>query len=121
VLRAALPTELEGVPVDVRPANPLQTMRHGDPARYAALTAGPRQEYEVPDFAGEIRFDTEGAATTPELLAAARPHKDKLDYERPEGVSLDTFQEDMELTLNINPDAGWHVLHDFLVNTPETW
>lgn len=116
VVRAGLPTEFEGVPVDVRPANPLQAMRHTNPARYAALAAGPRQEYEVPEFPGEVRFDT-GAATPPsELLAAARPHKEQLRYERPEGFTqLETFQENMELTLNISPDAGWLVLRDFLV------
>lgn len=92
VVRAALPAEFEEVPVDVRPANPLQAMRHSNPASYAALAAGPRQEYEVPEFPGEIRFDG-GAATTSELLAAARPRKTDLrPYKRPAGFTqLETF------------------------------
>jgi len=118
VVRAALPSDLKGVSVDVRPANSLQALRHNNPPRYAALAAGPRQEYEVPEFPGEIRFAAEGAIPMPDLLAAAKVKKTKLDYERPENVSLDEFTENMELTLNISPDAGWQVLRDFLEDAP---
>jgi hypothetical protein len=117
-LRAALPAEVEGVPVDVRPANPLQALRRDEPKRYAVLAAGPRLEYALPEFKGEVRFDAAGAGTERELLEAARSQKDPLKYERPTGVSLEAFEEEMDLTLNISPDAGWQVLRDFLVNSP---
>ena len=114
--KAVLAGKLGDMPVDVRSANPLQTLRHTDPQRYAALAAGPRQEYEVPDFPSEVRFgDTPDTAA---LLEAARARKEELDYTRPEGVTLDEITADMTLTFNVSPDAGWQVLKNFLAGSP---
>jgi hypothetical protein len=117
-VRAALPTDIESVPLDIRTANPLQSLRHTNPGEYAALASGPRQEYDAPDFPGEIRFGAEANSEASELLAATRQRKLEVEYTRPDGVPLDVIEEDMVLTLHASPDAGWQELQKFLTATP---
>lgn len=117
-VRASLPAAVAGVPLDVRAANALQTLRHNRPTEYALLASGPRQEYEVPDFAGEIRFGDGLPPDMVALLGASRPNKPKLDYTRPAGVTLNDITEPMTLTLHASPDAGWQLLQEFLATNP---
>ena len=112
IVRSALPATLGDVPVDVRAANPQQAFRHAQPAAYAALASGPRQEYAVPSFPGELRFGSDDQI--PQVLEATRQTKQHLPYALPEGVELGDFTEQMTLTLHASPDAGWAVLRPFL-------
>jgi PLD-like domain len=122
-IRAALPDSIEGVPVNVRPATVQQQFRHDNPRAYAVLASGPRREYEVPDFPGEIHFAEPGQQSAPEstaaeLMGAARNHKTQLDYTRPHTVTLDPIEEEMTLQLHASPDAGWQMLREFLTSAP---
>jgi hypothetical protein len=123
-VRDRLPATVGGVPLDVRPATPQQVLRHTNPSAYAAIASGPRQEYEVPEFPGEIDFGAEPGQRSPEaqavtLMGAARQHKQRIPYTRPNGVTLDPVQEQMTLTLHVSPDAGWQLLEPFLSQADE--
>src|SRR5438067_5928035 len=45
-----LPSQVEGVPVDIRPATAAEALRHAEPDRYARLAAQ-RPEFEAGAFA----------------------------------------------------------------------
>ncbi|GAC1338426.1 MAG: hypothetical protein NVSMB18_04810 [Acetobacteraceae bacterium] len=116
---AKLPAAIDGIPLDVRPATPLQQLRHNNPALYAATASGSREEYALADYPGQITF---GAAQPAEpantaLFAAARPQKTRLEYTRPD-VSLDPVTEPMRLVLHASPDTGWVQLKQFLTEAP---
>lgn len=120
-VRARLPEAIDGVPLDIRAASPLHTLRRANPQAYAAIASGPRQEYEVPEFSGEIHFGEGGAeSTAAELMGAARRQRQKqpLAYERPADVTLDPVEEEMTLQLHASPDAGWQMLQPFLTGAP---
>jgi len=98
-------------------------LRRDKPGAYAAVASGPRQEYALPEFPGEVHFAPPGAEHAPEtqaaaLMGAARTHKQQIPYQRPAGVSLDPVEEDMSLTLHASPDAGWQMLKPFLTEAP---
>ena len=112
---AKLPKEIENVPVDLRAATAQQEFRRANPDRYAAIAAGPRQEYGVPEFPGEVFFASGGEKVAAELMGAARAaRKTPVDYTRPAGVTLDPVVENMTLDLHASPDAGWQMLQQFL-------
>jgi PLD-like domain len=120
---AHLPPAIDGVPLDIRAANAIQMLRRNKPEAYAAVASGPRQEYALPEFPGEVHFPAPGAQRAPEveaaeLMGAARAHKEQIEYTRPDGISLDPVEEDMSLTLHASPDAGWQMLKSFLTEAP---
>ncbi|MBV9703671.1 MAG: hypothetical protein JO163_13160 [Methylobacteriaceae bacterium] len=115
-LAGALPKNIDGVPVDVRPAGVMKQMRVDDLPRYMALGAA-RHELRDPEFADETFFDKNGkpiGPSTVSALAAARPRKEEIQYTPAAGVSLDEVTEDISLVLHVSPDAGLGQLTDFL-------
>ena len=112
----AIPTQVEGIPVDIRQAGMLDLMRSDDPQRYAVFLSNARREMVPPTFPYE-RDVTSGlplsATFGDTALAAAAPAKQKIPYTAPQGTNLNRVSEAMALTLNVSPDAGWVTLKDF--------
>ncbi|HYZ22732.1 MAG TPA: phospholipase D-like domain-containing protein [Rhodopila sp.] len=117
VLAAALPHNLEGVPVDIRPAGVMKQMMADQPFRFVAL-GSVRHELREPVFPDEVFFDANGqplpASPAADALAAGHPKKPHVDYTPAAGVTLDEVTENVTLILHISPDAGWAQLSDFL-------
>lgn len=111
-----LPTELSGVPIEVREAAPLGRMKATRPAAYQALAERARIEQHVPDFPFEHVF-AEPAAAEP---AAARrgPPKEEIPY-KPAAAPLDPITGTLSVICSASPDAGWPVLRDFLARTQQ--
>lgn len=114
-LKAALPQQVQGVPVDIRPANALDLQRADDAARYAVM-AEARHELRQPEFPDQTRFDGAGEVERQAplaLLQAARPQKPELPYTHP-AKPLDPVTGPFSLVLHASPDAGWDQLSTFL-------
>ena len=109
---SGLPSEIGGVPVEVRPATPVESLRHDDPSLYAAVAV------ERPEFRGaafdELRPDSgaveEAGGLGPGVLAA----KPRLPYTAPAGASLKPVTGNFTMTCHASPDAGWPTLREFL-------
>ena len=111
----SLPTEIQGVPVDVRRATPLEQLRFENPGAFARLAAhrlelragafpeldpaGPPVPVEVPRAPG-------GAG-----VGGAKPN---LPYSGPPNVQLSQVTDTFTMTCSASPDAGWTTLKPFL-------
>jgi phosphatidylserine/phosphatidylglycerophosphate/cardiolipin synthase-like enzyme len=117
-LQAALPPAIDNVPIDVRAADAMQTMRASNPSQYLAL-ANARHELRQPDFPGEVFFDGQGNVLQehPAPLAAfsaAHPGKEHIAYTPAPDSNLDFVESSVSLVLHASPDAGWEQLSSFL-------
>ncbi|RDK00303.1 phospholipase D-like domain-containing protein [Paraburkholderia lacunae] len=115
---ASLPKVFDGVPVEVRAAGPMESLRALDPAKYFAL-AEARHELRQPDFADQVFFDGQGNehANPPMPLTAfatARAQKEEIAYTPAPGASLDAVTAQVSLVLHASPDAGWAELSNFI-------
>ncbi|MFM0130295.1 phospholipase D-like domain-containing protein [Paraburkholderia sediminicola] len=122
-LQAALPKQIDGVPVDVRAADTMESMQALDPSRYCTL-AEARHELRQPDFADQVFFDGQGnpLASPPAPLrafVAARARKVEIPYTPAPDVSLDAVTEQVSLVLHASPDAGWAELSNFIAGVRE--
>lgn len=122
-LQAALPMQIDGVPVDVRAADAMESMQALEPSRYCAL-AEARHELRQPFFADQVFFDRQGnaLASPPAPLiafAAARARKEQIPYTPAPGASLDSVTERVSLVLHASPDAGWAKLSNFIAGVRE--
>lgn len=136
-LRAALPREVGGVPVDVRVASAAKERMLTEPAAFAR-TAGPAPDRgAVPEFADEVDLTGEpGASGHPgasgasgasrasgavvpavQFEAAAKP---QLPYTPPPTAALTPITGSMRVTLSASPDSGWPTLGAFLAGVRET-
>ncbi|MFJ8896056.1 phospholipase D-like domain-containing protein [Leifsonia sp. NPDC102414] len=121
-LRAALPGDVDGFPVDVRVASAAKQQSLSEPAAYAR-TAGPAPDRgAVPEFADEL--DLTGAsggvgAVVPHVAFAAAA-KPQLAYTPPAGATLSPVSGTMTVTLSASPDSGWPTLGAFLSGVRET-
>lgn len=105
-----LPAQVDGVPIEVREASPLERLRATQPAVHLALTERTRAEQHDPDFPFEHIF----AAAPPQALAAAHhPPKPEIPY-RPPAAPLDPITDTVTLVCHASPDAGWPTLSAFL-------
>lgn len=104
-----LPTQIGGVPVEVREASPLERLKATQPAVHAALKERARPEQHTPDFPFEHSF-----TTPPQAVAAPerRPSKPEIPY-RPAAPPLDPLTDTLTVICNASPDAGWPTLRDF--------
>ncbi|RKE38040.1 phospholipase D-like protein [Paraburkholderia sp. BL23I1N1] len=122
-LQSALPRQIDGVPVDVRAADAMESMQALDPSRYCAL-AEARHELRQPYFADQVFFDKQGnaLASPPAPLvafAAARAHKDEIPYTPAPDANLNSVTEQVSLVLHASPDAGWAELSNFIAGVRE--
>jgi hypothetical protein len=116
-----LPSEVDGVPVDVRQASPAKALELEDPHTYAAGLRLSPDLGSVPHFADEqtpagLR-PAAAASAHAQLAAVAKP---ELTYSGPPGVTLDPVEAQATITLSASPDAGWPVLKTFLAGTAQT-
>lgn len=116
-----LPSEVGGVPVDVRQASPEKALELEDPQKYAAgLRLAPNLG-SVPHFADERTLagvrPAAVASAHAQLAAVAKP---ELSYSGPAGVTLDPVEAQATITLSASPDTGWPVLKAFLAGTTQT-
>jgi hypothetical protein len=123
-LRSTLPATVDNVPVDVRAAGAMESLRATDPRQYLAL-AEARHELRQPDFEGEVFLDARGEPREDHpaplaAFAAARKHKEQIDYTPAPGANLDAVTAPVTLILHASPDAGWAQLADFLAGVRES-
>ncbi|HEY1571809.1 MAG TPA: phospholipase D-like domain-containing protein [Pseudonocardiaceae bacterium] len=116
-----LPTEIDGVPVDVRQASARKTMEIEQPERYAAELRLTPDTGAVPHFADErtLAGDHPAARASAHAMLAAVP-KPELTYSAPLDVGLVSVTAPTTIHLSASPDAGWPMLRDFLAGTKET-
>ena len=115
-----LPTEVAGVPVDVRQASAAKRKELTDPAGFA-------EELRLsPDLGSVAHFPEEqtlagvrpaAAASAHAALARAQSAKPELDYTPPAGVALDPVDAQATIHICASPDSGWKMLEPFLQAT----
>jgi hypothetical protein len=108
-----LPTQLEGVRVEVRADDAISDLARTSPTAFVALTTGTRGEFRQPIFRGEI-VGLSAPASTLSALLAARAKKPQIPYTGPNGFDLDELTAEMSIVLHASPDAGWAQLQAFL-------
>src|ERR1700746_575755 len=114
----ALPSEIEGFPIDMRKATDVEEFRFRQPGTFAKIAAQ-RSEFRGDAFP---ETDPAGEATNADAersidVAAAKP---ELPYTSPDGVSLAATTGTFAITCHASPDAGWPNLSKFLADTRST-
>jgi PLD-like domain len=113
-----LPETIEGFPVDVRQASPLQRLRATNPSLYTSVAAASAPELDRPTFPFERDLSGQSLAPLAETVEAMRkPAKQQLKYVAPAGAPLKAVTDDMTITCHASPDAGWPTLRTFLEAT----
>jgi len=103
-----LPTQIGGIPVELRQASSLERLKATRPVTYGALRERARTEQHAPDFPHEHLL-----AAPVEVPAAARPSpKEKIDYE-PAKPALAPVTDTFTMICHASPDIGWPTLRDF--------
>jgi hypothetical protein len=116
-----LPTEVSGVPVDVREASPRKRKEIEQPAGYAAELRLAPDTGSVPHFLDERTpaGQRPAAAASAHAILASIP-KPELNYQGPAGVALEPIEAEATIRLSASPDTGWPVLRDFLAGTEKS-
>jgi hypothetical protein len=113
-----LPSEIEGVPVDVRQASTEKREEIEKPEAYSAKLRLTPDTGSVPHFpeertpAGE--HPTRAASAHAQLATIPKP---KLDYAGPTGVTLEPVEAQATIHMSASPDNGWPMLKSFLGET----
>jgi phosphatidylserine/phosphatidylglycerophosphate/cardiolipin synthase-like enzyme len=116
-----LPTEIDGVPVDVRQASPLKRTEIEDPEAYAAQLHLTPDTGSVPHFADERTVDGDHPAARASAHAMlAKVAKTPLPYSAPLDLALQPIDAAATIQLSASPDSGWPVLAAFLAGTTES-
>jgi phosphatidylserine/phosphatidylglycerophosphate/cardiolipin synthase-like enzyme len=115
--RLNLPSNIEGTPVEVRPATDLEQFSHDDPARFSQLA-----DHRV-ELRGSMlsEFSPSGAGVRADVSAAvasAQQKKPEIGY-TPAAVPLAPVSGTIPMICHVSPDAGWPTLMDFLSGTRE--
>jgi hypothetical protein len=106
-----LPTQIEGYPVDVRPATAVERVRYEEPQRYAVLAAQ-RTELKPTAFPEFDPAETGSIEVAPEVSVA----KPQIPYTGP-GVPLKSISGTLSILCHASPDAGFPKLREFLLQT----
>lgn len=116
-----LPETIEGYPIDVRQATPLQRMRASMPAVYKNVVASVGPELEPPVFAYERDLSGQQLAPlTMDATAMRGAAKQQIRYVPPGGTTLKAVTDQMTIICHASPDAGWLTLKPFLEATKST-
>ena len=109
-----LPTELDGIPVDVAPATPAQQYLHLNKTK-----AGTRAAVATPSGVSAERLLAPGETPAVEEVTrgTARPGR---AYLEPKDLKLAPVTGAMTLLCHASPDAGWSTLQKFLKDTKKT-
>ena len=105
-----LPSQVDGIPVDVRQATPVEELAAQDPEGVARL-AQSRPEFRGGAF--------EGTAIAPEAEEERGAGKPGIDY-TPASVKLKRVTGKFPIVCHASPDAGWPTLRDFIAATQST-
>jgi hypothetical protein len=118
-----LPTEVGGVPVDVRQASPEKRKELVNPSGFA-------QDLRLsPDLGAVAHFPDERTlpgvrpaetASAHAALARAEATKPELDYTPPDDTPLDPVEAQATIHICASPDGGWKMLKPFLEATTTT-
>jgi len=98
----AVPDQIDGVPIDVAPADPFEQVIGNVELRSASPSIEPRR-FLLP---GEAPVIQEERALTA--------------YQPPPGETLDEVEDDMTVNCHVSPDCGWPVLSGFLSGVSKT-
>lgn len=112
-----LPSELDGVPIDVRQATPEKRKELANPSGYATDVRLAPDLGSVPHFPEERTLSgvrPAALASAHAALARAEGAKPKLDYAPPVGVALDPIEGNATVHVAASPDSGWRMLKTFL-------
>jgi phosphatidylserine/phosphatidylglycerophosphate/cardiolipin synthase-like enzyme len=107
----SLPRQIEGYPVDVRPATPVEQLRYKEPQRYATLAAQ-RAELQASAFPEVDPGEEALAEAFPEVMAA----KPQIPYTGP-GIPLKPVSGTVSIVCHASPDNGFPTLREFLLQT----
>jgi hypothetical protein len=109
-----LPKVLDGIPVDVAPASPVEQLRAQRP-KAAARAAAPALPEEAP-------YILPGTPPAPPAEAEERGARVGAGhgYRKPDGLSLKAVKGAMAVTCHASPDAGWPNLQKFLQGVRHT-
>ena len=110
-----LPSQVGGVPVEVREASPLERLKATQPSVQATLRERTRVEQHTPNFPFEHSFAAPPQAVT---TTANRPTKPQIPY-HPAEVALTPVTDTLTVICNASPDAGWPKLRDFFARTQQ--
>src|SRR5215470_8874127 len=110
-----LPSQVGGVPVEVREASPLERLKATQPSVQATLRERTRVEQHTPNFPFEHSFAAPPQAAT---TTAHRPTKPQIPY-HPAEVALTPVTDTLTVICNASPDAGWPTLRDFFARTQQ--
>ena len=105
-----LPSQVDGIPVDVRRATPVEELAARDPEGVARL-AQSRPEFRGGAF--------EGTAIDPEAEEERGAGKPEIDY-TPASVKLKRVTGTFPIVCHASPDAGWPTLRGFIAATQST-
>ncbi len=115
---AALPEQIEGVPVDVREASAAKRQQLEDPRAYADSRLPYPDHGAVPVFPEELTLpEATGLTERVYFAAAAKPPKPNVPYTPAPGVPLAPVHARATVTLSASPDNGWPTLKQFLEGT----
>jgi len=115
-----LPSQVDGVPVDVRQATPEKRKQLANPTGFASDLRLAPDLGAVPHFPEERTLSGVRPAATASAhaaLARAAAAKPKLDYTPPDRVPLDPVEADATIHISASPDSGWIMLKPFLKAT----
>src|SRR6202012_6074872 len=130
-----VPTEVGGVPTDVRQASPRKRKELEDPQGYAQEYRLAPDQGSVPHFADERTLGGAQSGAQPgtqpgvhraalasahAAVAEATARKPQLDFSGPDGVTLDPVEAQATVHLSASPDAGCPALKDFLASTTQS-
>jgi pimeloyl-ACP methyl ester carboxylesterase len=107
-LRQPPPAEVDGVPVDVALATPVEQLD----------AAGLRSDTARPVFP-EDDLLRPGQQAVPASVPAGEERGATVPYHPAQGAHLTAVKDAMTVTCHVSPDQGWGVLGEFLSNTRE--
>lgn len=105
-----IPKTLDGVPVDIAPANPLQQLRA------AQGKAAARGAAALPEEEPLILPGAEAVAAAEQERSSDKGH----GYRKPDGLQLKPVKGAMSITFHASPDAGWPTLKKFFQSVEHT-
>src|SRR6266446_5927821 len=111
--KVKLPAQIEGTPVEARPATELEQFSHDHPDHFSRL-ADHRDEFRGTSLLPEFNPATD--SVKPQIaskVAAAHQTKIPLQYNAP-NVPLDPVTGTIPMICHVSPDAGWPTLQDFI-------
>lgn len=112
----SLPSEIQGVPIDIRKATDVEELRFREPEKFSRIAAQ-RAEFRAGAFPEVDPVAEEAMAERSTDLEAAKP---EIPYTPPAGVLLNPVSGNFPFTCHASPDAGWPTLRAFLAGTGAT-